>query len=348
MNANVDFKNTAAFSATRGFTDIQPFSRPHLFAKEIALPSQSNTLNLSKFPSYFMTQPLISSLLSLLIGLLLTSHSFADTAESDGKHVVIVVGTHHYAPQKTMPLFAKELDKLGLKTTVINPDWNPEKGSKGIPGLEALAKADLAIFFTRFLKIPDEQLKHMTDYLESGKPVMGLRTSTHGFNYPKEHPNAKWNNDFGRDALGTRYLIHLAGKTQIKPVEDAQNHPILTGVKATEDWISPGTLYLTELPPEGVTPLLMGTGHAKRIGAVTNAFGTHQLKKEMTDVIAWTWTNKWGGRTFNSSLGHPGDFNIEASMRIMVNAAFWALQKEIPSAEQAIGTFKLAKSKKTK
>ena len=104
--------------------------------------------------------------------------------------------------------------------------------------------------------------------------------------------------------------------------------------------------YLTDFPAEGITPLVRGTGKAKRLGEVTNAFGTHQLEKEMTDVIAWTWTNKWGGRTFASSLGHTGDFAVEPSLRLMVNGIFWALEEEVPPASQAIETFRLSNKKK--
>lgn len=46
-------------------------------------------------------------------------------------HAPIVVGTHHYSPKKTMPLFAGELERLGFRTTVVNPDWDPEKDKRG-------------------------------------------------------------------------------------------------------------------------------------------------------------------------------------------------------------------------
>ena len=256
-------------------------------------------------------------------------------------HAVIVVGTHHYSPEKTMPLFAAELDRLGFETTVINPDWDPEKDKRGLPGIEALADADVAVFFTRFLKLNDEQLGAITSYLESGKPVVGFRTSTHGFRYPKDNPNVQWNNDFGKDALGTPYRIHLASSTNVKPVDGMEKHPILSGVEASS-WTSPGTLYLTDLQ-EGAQPLLVGTGKAKRVGSVTNGFGTHELKAEMTDVVAWTWKNKWGGRTFTTSLGHVGDFANPNSMRVMVNGVFWAAGREVPSASTAINPFQLKK-----
>ena len=269
--------------------------------------------------------------------------------QGEKAHAVFVVGTHHYSPQKSMPMLASEIERLGFKTTVINPDWDPEKDKRGLPGLEALKKADLAIFYTRFLKIDDQQLVHITDYLKSGKPVVGFRTSTHGFNYPDEHPNQKWNDGFGRDVLGSPYCIHLSGATQLKVEQGRKKHPVFTGVQADENWESRGTLYLTKLE-KGITPLLLGTGHPRDKKAVvrTNRFGTHHLEPEMTDVVAWTWTNKWGGRTFSTSLGHLNDFGDANSVRLIINGIFWASDLAVPSADTKINTFVITSSKKKK
>lgn len=261
----------------------------------------------------------------------------AVVAADEKPRAVIVVGTHHYAPQKTMPLFAAELERLGFQTTVLNPAWDPEKDRRGLPGLEALADADVAVFYTRFLKLNDEQLRPITSYLGSGKPVVGFRTSTHGFNYADEHPQHDLNDGFGRDALGSPYLIHLSSSTKIELAKGAAIHPILTGVDSTA-WRSPGTLYLTRGEP-GVKPLLVGTGNSKRVGEVKNRFGTHQLEKTMTDTVAWTWKNKWGGRTFTTSLGHAGDFAVPQSIRVMVNGVFWAAGLDVPDAKTTIKTF---------
>jgi arylsulfatase A-like enzyme/glucose/arabinose dehydrogenase/azurin len=282
-----------------------------------------------------------SILIPILTVLLLMAGKIAEAAKKP--HAVIVVGTHHYSPQKTMPPFAAELERLGMRTTVINPDWDPEKDKRGLPGLEELGQADVALFFTRFLKLDEKQLSHITKYLEAGKPVVGFRTSTHGFNYPSGHPRQELNTSFGRDALGTPYLIHLAGKTQIARVKSAEKHPILTGVDL-ETWESPGSLYLTKTV-SGIKPLLLGTGNSKREGKVTNQFGTHELQKTMTDTVAWTWSNKWGGRTFSTSLGHVGDFANPQSMRVMVNGVFWAAGLDVPSAKTKIQT--LSPSAKT-
>ena len=50
------------------------------------------------------------------------------TADDDEKpHAVIVVGTLHYSPELTMPVFAKELERFGFRTTVVMGKGNPEK-----------------------------------------------------------------------------------------------------------------------------------------------------------------------------------------------------------------------------
>ena len=61
-----------------------------------------------------------------------------------------------------------------------------------IPGLQALKTADLMIIATRFRNLPDEQMKYIVDYIEAGKPVIGMRTATHAFNIPKDKKYAKY------------------------------------------------------------------------------------------------------------------------------------------------------------
>ncbi|MFK7818163.1 MAG: hypothetical protein AB8G99_05570, partial [Planctomycetaceae bacterium] len=122
-------------------------------------------------------------------------------------HAVFVVGTPHLNPMGTMPELAKQLENCGFRTTVILPRENPEKNPDGLRGLNALKQADVAIFYVRFLTLPDAQLKLITDYVKSGKPVVGFRTSSHAFAYPKDDPRSEWNDGFGQKALGTKYYI---------------------------------------------------------------------------------------------------------------------------------------------
>jgi hypothetical protein len=102
---------------------------------------------------------------------------------SSTPQVVFVTGDHEYSGEETMPLLARELEKnYHMKATVLKayPDQDSETD---IPGLEALAKADLAVFFLRWRQLPAPQVAHIKAYLDSGKPVMGFRTSRMP-NYP--------------------------------------------------------------------------------------------------------------------------------------------------------------------
>ena len=251
-------------------------------------------------------------------------------------HAVLVVGTHHYSPQLTMPFLATELERLGFRTTVINPVWDPEKDKRGLPGLEVLKDADVGIFFMRFLQLEDDQLAHITEFIESGKAVVGLRTSTHAFNYPTDDPRHALNNDFGQKVLGSPYRIHLAGKTQLKPATHAARHPILHGVDM-DGWESQGTLYLIDAQP-GIEPLLIGTGHSKRVGTVTNQFGVHELEHTMSAPVAWTWKNLYGSRVFTTSLGHEKDFTNPNAVRVIINGIFWSVDQPVPALETVINT----------
>src|ERR1700722_19652585 len=107
-----------------------------------------------------------------------------------GKHIVLVSGDEEYRSEEPLPQLGKILAKHhGFKCTVlfaIDPkDGTINPNISNIPGLEALKTADLMVVFLRFRDLPDDQMKYFVDYVESGKPIVGLRTATHSFNIKK-------------------------------------------------------------------------------------------------------------------------------------------------------------------
>jgi len=270
----------------------------------------------------------------------------ANVNSADKPHAVFVVGTQHYSPQNSMPVLAKELERFGFRATIVLPKGDPEqnKNDVGLPGLEVLTDADVAIFFMRFLTLPEDQFKHVMDYVESGKPVVGFRTSTHAFLYPEDHSNFRWNNDFGRYVLGTRYTAHLRNETDCRIVERHKDHPVLTGV-ANELFCSTGSLYLTNLQP-GCVPLVLGTGRGSAGRLIENRFGTYYIDETATDIVAWTWQNQWDGRVFCTSFGHVGDFGVEPIMRILINGICWAADQPLPPSDAKINTFHVEDAEK--
>ncbi len=239
--------------------------------------------------------------------------------------VVFVTGDHEYSGEQTLPLIAAELEKnYGMRTKVLktSPDQNSEKD---LPGLEVLKDADLAVFFLRWRQLPNEQLNYIEDYLKSGKPVMGFRTTTHAFNFPDGDERKRWN-AFGQFAFGSppgwggaAKHTHYGHKstTDVTVIPAAAKHPILTGVDPAFHAASWLYRVQPDYPAKGSTWLLMGKS-------------VNPDKEATENPVAWTWQNEWGGKVFFTTLGHPEDFQVESFQRLVVNAIHWELGKPVP------------------
>jgi type 1 glutamine amidotransferase len=258
-----------------------------------------------------------------------------------GKHVVLVSGDEEYRSEEMLPQLAKILAKHhGYKCTVlfaIDPKdgtINPNQ-SDNIPGLEALDSADLMVIFTRFRKLPDEQMKHIVDYVTSGKPVIGLRTATHAFDpkagttYAKWKWNSKeWDGGFGRQVLGETWISHHGqhGKQSTRGViaPGREGHPILRGIKSGDIW-GPTDVYGVRLPlPSDCTPLVLGEVLTNMKPTDPPAAG--KVNDPMMP-IAWTKAYK-SARTFTSTIASSQDFESEGLRRLLVNACYWAVGME--------------------
>ena len=258
----------------------------------------------------------------ILFTLLVANVSFG---QSKKPLVVFVTGDHEYSGEETLPLIAAELEKnYGFRTKVLKASPN-QNSEKNIPDLSALEEADLAVFFLRWRQLPPDQLASIEKYLKTGKPVMGFRTTTHAFNFPKGHESEKWN-AFGEFALnappgwaGKAAHTHYGHKstTDVSIIEAAKNHPILTGVARNfhvNSWLY---RVLPDYPTKGSEWLLMGKSVNPDKAAIDNP-------------VAWTGTNSYGAKIFVTTLGHPEDFQEESFQRLIINAIHWEIGKKVP------------------
>jgi hypothetical protein len=274
------------------------------------------------------------------------------TGPGHGKHVVLVSGDEEYRSEEGLPQMAKILaERHGFKCTVlfaidkndgtINPNQNDN-----IPGLEALDSADLLILFTRFRNLPDDQMRHIADYVEAGKPIVGLRTATHAFNPAKEGSFARygwqskdWDGGFGRQVLGETWINHHGGhgtqSTRGIIAPGQQDNPILRGIKDGDIW-GPTDVYGVRLPlPGDSQPLVLGQ---VLVGMKSDDKPLEGPKNDPMMPIAWTKTYKSAsgktGRAFTTTMGASQDLSSEGLRRLLVNASYWALGMEdnIPAA----------------
>ncbi len=259
-----------------------------------------------------------------------------------GKHIVLISGDEEYRSEEALPQLGKILAKRhGFKCTVlfsIDPDGtiNPNN-QNNIPGLEALKDADLMIIATRFRNLPDEQMQHIDAYLASGRPVIGLRTSTHAFNIPadRKYHRYSWNNEggFGRKILGETWVAHHGAHgreaTRGILVDDQKEHPILRGL-SDGDIFGPTDVYTVRLPlPGDSQPLVLGEVVA---GMNMDDPPVEGKKNDPMMPIAWTktYTSDSGvtGRVFTTTMGSADDLIAEGTRRLIINGAYWAVGLE--------------------
>lgn len=259
-----------------------------------------------------------------------------------GKHVVFIAGDDEYRSEELIPQLAKiAAVHHGFRCTVLFP-INRQTGEidpatlDNIPGLEALEKADMMVLFLRFRELPDDQMERIIDYTNSGRPIMGLRTSTHSFNYSKrkDSPYAKYSfhsNDpkggYGRAVLGETWINHYGAhqreSTRGRVAPGMEDHPI---VKGCEDVWGPSDVY-------SITTL---TGDSKPVILGEVLKGMNPTDPPNTDKkpvpVAWikTYTGEGGkaSRVFTTTMGHAGDLASEGFRRLLINALYWGMGME--------------------
>src|ERR1700730_5076713 len=195
---------------------------------------------------------------------------------------------------------------------------------------------DLMVIFTRFRELPDEQMKHIVDYVESGRPIIGLRTATHAFAFRPDSTHARyswdskeWDGGFGRQVLGETWISHHGdhGKQSTRGMIAAENkeHPMVRGIKDGDIW-GPTDVYGVRLPlPDGSQPLVLGQVLTGMKPSDKPMAGN---PKHPMMPIAWikTYTGTEGkpARVFTTTMGASQDLQNEGVRRLLVNACYWA------------------------
>ncbi len=253
-----------------------------------------------------------------------------------GRHLVFIAGDHAYRSEESLPALARLLAKHhGFKCTVlfnIDPDTGHivAGSSSNIPGLEALAGADLAVFFLRFQDLPDEQMEHIDRYLKRGGSVVGLRTATHAFRIPAGKQFAKYSFKsevrgyelgFGHQVLGQSWVGHYGRNhrqsTRISIVEAMRGHPILSGVK--DVWVPTGAYVGKPIDGEVLTM-------AQPLDGMEPDSPPSKSQAPMPSEWIRVYRAESGvrARVFTSLCGTSEDLTNVGYRRLLVNGIFWA------------------------
>lgn len=257
-----------------------------------------------------------------------------------GKHIVFLASDHEYRSEELSPALARILAKHhGFKCTVVfgtDADGNIQAGSSNISGIEALRDADLFFIAARFLNPKEEQMAEIDAYLKRGGPIVGLRTSSHAFQIPKDSKFAKYDfrsnvegfeQGFGHQILGNTWVGHYgknhkqACRQEIIP--EQKDHVILTGVGDMIYNYVGG--YMAKPAPDWTI--------------LTNVQPLASMKKDsgpdpQKPAVPSTWTRHYEDedgekhRVFHSTSGTSEDFQEEDYRRLVINGVLWALGME--------------------
>lgn len=247
-----------------------------------------------------------------------------------GKKIVLLSGDEEYRSEETMPMLAKILSQHHGFDCVVLFSWSSDgayidpNNQKSLEGLEQLDDADLMICATRFRTPPAESMKSFEKFLDAGKPVIGMRTATHGF-------RGKWS-FFGLQILGEKWVNHHGGHKRqgCRGVIEKANakHPILNSV---EDVFAPSDVYGVIHLKEEAKILLRG--------AVTESLDpaskpVEGKKNDPMMPLAWIRPYKspggGEGQAFCTTMGASVDMVGADSRRLIVNAVYHLLGLTVP------------------
>lgn len=227
--------------------------------------------------------------------------------------VVMLSGSDEYDSQKYLGQWKQHLEQGGgYVCTLIHT-----AKVASLPALvEALPKARVFVTYTHRMPFDDATLQPIKDWCAAGKPIIGLRTASHGYQ--------RWL-EFDQLVLGGAYDRH--GTAPFTPVIHPPNkdHAILAGVAV--DWQS-RRMYANDPGKMPAKDGILMTG----------------VDRGKTNAYAWVHEYQLPGgkrgRVFYCSGGVDVDFASASFVRMMDNALTWVQQPPGPGSDAAtaIGT----------
>ena len=286
----------------------------------------------------------LSLLLTLTFSPLILSAESSKILHLEGKEgpgkdktIVLVSGDEEYRTEESMPMLAKILSEKHGFTCKVLFSWDKEgkyidpNNQLGVIGWEHLKGADLMVIGTRFRKPSAEDAEHITNFLNSGKPVVGIRTSTHAFNGGQKFGDKISYGEFGPLIMGEGWVSHhgrhkVEGARGMIETKNAA-HPILKGVT---DVFGPSDVYGVNRLTDKDTILLRGavTENLEPSSSFVDS------KNNPMQALAWLHPyeapNGKNGTTFCTTMGASVDLVSEDLRRLLVNSVYFLTGLKVP------------------
>jgi len=229
----------------------------------------------------------------LIFLLILSPQAFSATS-----HIHIISGAKEYGATESMNLYTVELEKQFdvrvTHTATIDK-------SKDLPGLKALNDADLLIIYSRRLNAEKKDLRIIKKHLESGKPLLGIRTASHGIQTYLELDKVYFGGSYDGHDKSLQTKMHVN--------DEQSDHPILKGL-SLDGWVRNDKPYYNFSNAKDTHTLISGSANNK------------------AHPMAWT-RIKGQQRIFYTSMGLQDDFKDKNFIGLLNNAVRWVLNNNI-------------------
>jgi type 1 glutamine amidotransferase len=240
-----------------------------------------------------------------------------------GKKAFFLLGEHEYGTPESLPAFAKShLDPLGIESSFAVAECKDRKSPlcHSFKGISDLETADVLILSTRRRFPTTEDMAIIKNFINSGKPVIAIRTASHAFGarekgegYQAPEGHAAWNT-IDVDMLGAKYTGHYkekeGGPLQVSAWIEAAatNHPIVENLDF-DGPINIGNKLYTYIDRDPAIQILLSAKWAEN---------------EESHPVAWT-NEKGGKRVFYMSPGSLDEMATPEIKSLLKSAVLWGL-----------------------
>jgi hypothetical protein len=250
--------------------------------------------------------------------------------------VMFIGADDEYKSEVTIPRLAEWLaaDVPGVMRAKLGFPADPATGALDVSRRDTIANiadlryAETAVLFMRWRDLGREEWERLSSFLETGRPVVGLRTSTHMFRMTNP-ALLGMNDDVPVRVWGQKWISHAGSDTRTRvlpPASTDSKHPILRGIEGgftVRSW-----LYHVDPVAPDCTVLLWGevVKGDGTIGERQPIVWVREGTKETAQPLPGR--GRAARRMAFTTLGHPMDFEQVQVRRLVEQMVLWAMGDE--------------------
>ncbi len=233
-------------------------------------------------------------------------------SEDQRPHWVVMISEDEYRTERTLVDWVQVHLAKTSKVSLVFESPN-QLGS--FPGIDSLDEADGLLLSVRRRPLASDVMQRIRAYVRRGKPVLGIRTSSHAFCLRENAPSPgleQWP-EFDAEVFGGSYSGH-------------HRNDAIASVSALSDPLFPEAPSLQNSNLRSGDMMFQSRGSLYQVlplRAGTRALWQGAIEDQLSQPVAWTFVRADAGKSFYTSLGHESDFEQPEFRAMLLHAAYW-------------------------